>query len=74
MPYGIIVLIGSFALTAVYVLVTQAPVWAKAVVAALFLVALRWRYGMYVQVLLGVGISLYFTCLKARYSLGSRKF
>ena len=41
MPYGIIVLICSFALTAVYVLVTQAPVKAKAAVAALFLAALR---------------------------------
>jgi membrane protein implicated in regulation of membrane protease activity len=66
MPYGLIVLIASIALTGVYVLVTEAPAWSKALVAGLFGVSLVWRYGVYLQVALSIYLSLYFTYLKSQ--------
>lgn len=66
MPYGSIVLIASIALTGVYVFVTEASHWSKAVVTGLLLVSLVWRYGMFLQVALGIFLSLYFTYQKSR--------
>ena len=67
MPYGLIVLIGSFALGVTFVLVTNASGWAKGLVAGLLAVSLVWRYGFFVQAAVGVALSLYFTYLKARF-------
>jgi hypothetical protein len=66
MPYFLIPLIVSVALAAVYVLVTDAPVWAKLLVAALLAVSFVWRFGLFLQVGLAVSILLYLKCLKAR--------
>jgi hypothetical protein len=66
MPYGFIALIASIALTSVYVFVTEASSWSKALVTGLLVVSLIWRYGFYLQVALGTFLSLYFTYLKSR--------
>jgi hypothetical protein len=66
MPYGLIVLVAVIALVGVYVFVAEASFWSKALVAGLLLVSFAWRYGMFLQVALGVYLSLYFTFLKAR--------
>jgi len=66
MPYGLIVLIASVALTVVYVVVSEAPVWSKVLVAGLFGVSLTWRYGMFLQVALSIYLSLYFRYLQSR--------
>ena len=67
MPYGLIVTVAAIALTGVYVLVTEASYWSKALVVALLLVSFGWRYGLFLQVALGVFLCLYFTYLKARW-------
>jgi hypothetical protein len=67
MPYGLIVLVASLALTGVYVFVADVSRWSKALFAGLLLVSLVWRYGMFLQVAISVCLSLYFTYLKARY-------
>ena len=67
MPYGLIVLVASIALTVVYVFVTDASYWSKALAAALLLVSFAWRYGFYLRAGLGVVLALYFTYLKARW-------
>ena len=54
MPYALIVLVASIALTVVYVFVTEAPYWSKALVTALLLVSFAWRYGLFLRVALGV--------------------
>ena len=64
--YRLIPLLGSIALTGVFVLVTEAPRWMKALVVGLLLFSLLWRHGMYLQVAISVSLSLYFTYLKAR--------
>jgi hypothetical protein len=66
MPYGLIATVASVALVCVYVFATEARFWSKAVVAGLLGVSFLWRYGTYLQVGLGVFLSLYFTYLKAR--------
>jgi hypothetical protein len=66
MPYGLIVLVASVALTGAFVFVTKASYWWKAVVVGLLVASFFWRYGMFLQVALGVSLSLYFTYLKAR--------
>lgn len=66
MPYGLIALIASVALTGVYVFVTEASFWSKALVAGLLVVSLVWRYGLFLQVALSVFLLLYFTYLKSR--------
>ncbi len=66
MPYGLIVLVASIALTGVYVFVTEASYWSKALVMGLLLVSFVWRYGMFLQVALGIFLSLYFTYPKSR--------
>jgi hypothetical protein len=65
MPYGLIVLVASIALVIVYVLVTEAPLWSKALVAGLLLLSFAWRYGFFLRVALGISLVLYFTHLKA---------
>jgi hypothetical protein len=67
MPYALIVLVASIALTVVYVFVTDASYWSKALVTALLLVSFTWRYGFYLRAGLGVFLALYFTYLKARW-------
>ena len=67
MPYGLIVLVASIALTGVYILVTDASYWSKALVLVLLLVSFGWRYGFFLRVALGVFLCLYFTYLKARF-------
>jgi len=67
MPYALIVLAASIALTGVYVFVTEASYWSKALVTALLLVSFAWRYGLFLRVALGVFLALYFTYLKARW-------
>ena len=70
MPYGLIVLAGSIALTIVYVFMTDASFWLRALAAGLLLLSFAWRYGMYLQVVLGVVLSLYLTYLRARSEHG----
>jgi len=66
MPYGLIVLVASIAFTGAFVWLTEASAWWKAVVVGLLVASFFWRYGMFLQAGLGVGLSLYFTYLKAR--------
>ena len=66
MPYGLIVLIASVALTAAFVFVSEATLWSKSLVAGLLLFSFLWRYGLFLQVAIGVFLSLYFVCLKSR--------
>ena len=66
MPYGLIVLVAAIAFTGVYVFVTEASYWSKALVVVLLLASFVWRYGMFLQVTLGIFLSLYFTYLKSR--------
>ena len=66
MPYGVIALIASLALTIVYVFATEESFWSKAVVAGLLAVSLVWRYGLFLQVALSIFLSLYFTYLRSR--------
>ena len=72
MPYGFIALVAAIALTGVFVLVTEAAVWWKVLVVGLLLLSFRWYYGFFLQVLITISLSLYFTYLKARYS-GEKK-
>ena len=73
MPYGFIALFAAIALTGVFVWVTEAAVWCKAVVAGLLLLSFRWHYGLFLQVAITISLSLYFTYLKARYSGEGKK-
>lgn len=66
MPYGFIALAASIALSGVYVFVTETPVWSKVLVALVLGVSLVWRYGFFLQLALGVFLSLYFTYLGSR--------
>lgn len=66
MPYALIVLVAVIALSGVFILVTDVGWWWKAFVASLLLISFVWRYGLFLRVALAVGLSLYFTCLKAR--------
>ena len=66
MPYGLIVQVASVAFAAAFVLAAEASYWLKALVAGLLFFSFRWRYGLFLQVALGVSLSLYFTYLKCR--------
>jgi hypothetical protein len=66
MPYGLIVLVASIALTGVYVFVSGASYRSKVLVVALLLVSFAWRYGLFLQVALGIFLSLHFTLLRSR--------
>lgn len=66
MPYFLIPLIAAIALTVAFVLVTDAPVWTKVLAVVVLVVALAWRYGLFLQVGLSVCLLLYFTYLKGR--------
>jgi hypothetical protein len=70
MPYGLIVLAASVALAGVFVFVSEASFWSKSLVSGLLLLSFVWRYGMYLQVALGIFLSLYFTYLKSRSERG----
>ena len=67
MPYGLIVLVASVALTGVYVFATEASFWSKSLMAGLLLLSFMWRYGLFLRVAIGVFLSLYFMCLKSRW-------
>jgi hypothetical protein len=66
MPYGLIVLVASIALTGVFVFMSDAAYWWKALVVGLLVLSFLWRYGMFPQVGLGVSLSLCFKYFKAR--------
>ena len=66
MPYGLIPLVAAIALTGVYVFVTEASPWSKALVVGLLVVSFLWRYGLFLQIGLSIVLLLYFTHLKAR--------
>lgn len=66
MPYGLIVQVASVALVAVFTFAAEASYWLKALVAGLLLCSFLWRYGLFLQVALGVSLSLYLTYLKCR--------
>lgn len=66
MPYGLIVLVASLALTGAFVFVTHAAYWWKALAVGLLVFSFFWSYGMFLQVAIGVSLSLYFTYLRAR--------
>jgi hypothetical protein len=67
-PYGLIVVVCSVALSGVYVFATEAARWSKALVVGLLALSFFWRYGLFLQVAVGVFLSLYFTYLEARSS------
>ena len=66
MQYTLIVTVASVALGAAYVFTTEVAYWLKALVVALLLFSFVWRYGFYLQLGLGVSLSLYFTYVKSR--------
>ena len=70
MPYGLIVLVVSVALTGVFVFVSEASYWSKALVVALMAVSFMWRYGFFLRVVVSVSLSLYFTYLTSRSGRG----
>jgi hypothetical protein len=65
MSYGLIVLIASVALVAVFVFVTETPFWSKVIVGGLLFLSFQWRYGLFLRAALGVFLSLYFVYLKS---------
>ncbi len=69
MPYALIALCASAALALVFIFVTHAPPWSKVLVTGLLLLSFFWRYGPYLQVAIGISLSLYFTYLKSRSGL-----
>jgi hypothetical protein len=66
MPYGLVVLVVSFALTGTFVFVTDVSRCLKALSVGLLLVSLVWECGFFLQVALSICISIYFKYLKAR--------
>ena len=59
-------MVAVIALAGVYIFASEESVWSKALVAGLLLLSFVWRYGLFLQVALGVFLSLYFTYLKSR--------
>jgi hypothetical protein len=68
MPYGLIVVVAAIALSAAYVLLAEAPAWSKALVVVVLVTSFLWRYGNFLQVGLGVFLSLYFIYVRSRGS------
>ena len=66
MPYYLIVLVAVIAFTGVFVFAADVALWLKALVVGLLALSFLWRYGLFLQVAIGIGLSLYFTYLKAR--------
>ena len=64
--YGLIALVVSIALAAVYVFASEESFWSKALVAGLLAVSFVWRFGLFLQMALGIFLSLYFTYVKSR--------
>lgn len=67
MPYALIVTVAAIALAGVYVCVTHASNWSKALVTVVLLVSFAWPYGFYLQLGLGVFLAFYFRYVKARW-------
>ena len=68
MPYNLIVLVAVLALTGAFVFAADAALWLKGLVVGLLALSFLWRYGIFLQVAIGIGLSLYLTYLKARDS------
>jgi len=66
MPYGLIVMVASVALTGMFILVSGASYRSKVLVVTLLVVSFAWRYGLFLQVALSIFLSLYFTLLRSR--------
>ena len=66
MGYGFIVTVASIALTVVFIFVSDAQRWSKVLVALVLGVSFGWRYGLFLKVILGIFLSLYFTYLRSR--------
>ncbi len=66
MPYGLIVLVASIALTGAYIFVADVSYWWKVLVVALLLSSFALPYGLFLRVALGIALSLYFTYLRSR--------
>ena len=66
MPYGLIVTVVSVGLCAAYVFTTEVSWWLKTLVVALLLFSFMWRFGVFVQLGLGISLSLYLSYLKSR--------
>ena len=65
MPYGIIALVASIALTGTYVWTADAPGWTKVLAVAVLVISLAWRYGVFLQVGLSISILLYLRYMSA---------
>jgi hypothetical protein len=68
MPYYLIVLVAVISLTSAFVFAADVALWLKATVVGLLVLSFFWRYGFFVQVAIGMALSLYLTYLKARSS------
>ena len=66
MPYFLIPLICSVALTAAYVFVSDAPLWTKILAVLLLAVSFAWHYGLFLQVGLSIWLLFYYAYLRAR--------
>jgi hypothetical protein len=67
MPYALIVTVAAIALSGVYVCLTEASNWSKALVTVVLLASFAWRHGFWLQLGLGVFLAFYFTYVKARW-------
>ena len=47
--------------------VSEARLWSKILIAVLLGVSFMWRYGLFLQVAIGLFLSLYFTYLRSRW-------
>jgi len=65
MPYGLIALVASVALTATYVFTADAPAWTKVLVVVLLVLSFIWRFGLFLQAGLSISILLYMRYVKA---------
>jgi hypothetical protein len=63
-PYGLIVLVASIALSGKYLFVREASLWSKIVVTGLLLVSLGWGYGFFLQAALGIVLATYFKYIR----------
>jgi membrane-anchored glycerophosphoryl diester phosphodiesterase (GDPDase) len=66
MAYGLIVLLLTIALSAVYVFAAEVSVWSKALVVVVLAVSFVWQYGFFLRIALGICLALYFAYLQAR--------
>ena len=52
--------------TGAFIFAADAALWLKTLVVVLLALSFLWRYGLFLQIAIGVCLSLYFTYLKAR--------